>query len=564
MVKTRQYLVLFIFILFLFAFLVRLFLLQVVNNEKFNKMAEEQHNAVMKLVSSRGAIFDRYLEPLAVSNDILSISANPRQITKKEKVAELIGDILGIDRAAISRKLQKDKAFVWIKRKVPEDKINKIKKLNISGIYFSKESKRLYPNDTMASHLIGFVGMDNIGLEGLELKYDQKLKGESGYRHIIRDARLRPVLYDQRDYHPAKDGHNVVLTIDSVIQFIAEEELAKMAVKHDVESAFVVMNPYTGEILAMAVYPWYDPNNYNETDKSKRKNSAVCDIFEPGSVFKIVTASAAINEDIVDIEEMISCENGEYKVGGRILHDYHPYGKLSFKDVIIKSSNIGTVKVAIRLGEQKLYEYIQKFGFGSKTGIDLVGEVPGISRPPRIWSRSDITTIPIGQGIAVTAVQMAACVSVIANGGYLVTPYVLDRISSWEGETIEKTYPVIKHRVLEEGTCQVMRDILRGVVTSGTGRRVNSKTYELCGKTGTAQMVNPNGGYYTDKYYATFIGFAPYKNPKISIAVVAKDPHHGHFGGTVSGPVFKGIAEKVLEYLEASGDRREPGTGYRE
>jgi cell division protein FtsI (penicillin-binding protein 3) len=307
----------------------------------------------------------------------------------------------------------------------------------------------------------------------------------------------------------------------------------------------------------MAGSPGYDPNNMAAALNENIKNPAVSDVFEPGSVFKAVTASAALEEGVITLEDKVYCENGKFWVRGRLLNDYHAYGELTFEDVIAKSSNIGVVKTAIDLGEEKLFEYVKKFGFGEKSGIDIPGEVAGISRPYRTWSRSDITTIPMGQGIAVTSIQLASAISVIANGGYLMKPYIVEEITTWEGGQIKRVLPETRRKVISEKTCEKMKKVLRKVITDGTGRNAMSKKYETCGKTGTAQMVDPAGGYFPDKYYATFMGFAPKENPLISVVVVARDPKPNHFGGTVAGPAFKGIVEKTLEYLGAE----ETGSG---
>ncbi len=516
-------------------------------------MAKEQHNQVIKIEARRGTIYDRYMEPLAINLDVMSVYADPRSISDKNYVAEVLSEHLGLGYDPVRKKLDKDKAFVWIKRKIDPDVADGLRAMKIKGVHFLLESKRKYPNDNMASHVIGFAGIDNDGLEGLELLLDSKLKGTSGWRHLIRDARRRTVLFNDAESIPPKNGYNALLTIDGVIQYIAEDELRKMSVKHNVESAMcVVMDPYSGRVLAMANYPDYNLNESYKSSRDVRKNLSVSNIFEPGSVFKIIAASAILNEGVKDLDDVIDCENGAYEVARRTLHDYHPYDEITFKEVIAFSSNIGTVKASQELGEDKLYEYISRFGFGEKTGIDLMGEVSGISRPPSVWSRSDITTIPIGQGIAVTAIQMAVATSAIANGGYLMQPFILEKITSWEGNIFKEFTPRMKREILSQETCDKMKEAMHMAVTDGTGRKANSKLYEVCGKTGTAQMVNPNGGYYDNKYYATFVGFAPMNKPALVIVVIAKDPHPVHFGGSVAGPAFKDIAERSLKYLSSN------------
>ena len=553
MQRTRQYSVFLVTIVLLFLLSLRLFYLQIISYHKFSDMASEQHNQIMKVEPRRGTIFDRYMEPLAIDLDKPSVFADARSVKDKEAAADALSKILEIDKDELLRKLSKDKAFVWLKRKIPSEEVRKIKMLKFEGIHLLSENERNYPNDSMAAHVIGFAGLDNMGLEGLELLYNDRLKGAPGFRHILRDARLKPILDDEKESVPPQNGYNLVLTLDSVVQCIAETEMTNMVKKFDVASASVIiMEPYTGKILAMTNYPTYNLNNFKEAPRNAMDNLCVSRVFEPGSVFKIVTASGALNEGTCKITDEFYCENGNYPIAGRILHDYHPYGKLLFKDVFVKSSNIGTVKIACMLGEKKVYDYVRRFGFGDKTGIDLPGEISGLCRAPAAWSKSDITTIPIGQGIAVTGVQLAAAISVIANGGYLVKPHIVDRITTWDGEIFHQTGPVVKRKVLEKAACDQMKEILAEVVKSGTGKSAFSKKYTICGKTGTAQMVNPGGGYYTDRYDSTFIGFAPKDKPVIAMVITAADPHHGHFGGTVAAPAFKTIAERVLEYLASN------------
>jgi cell division protein FtsI (penicillin-binding protein 3) len=553
MFRTRQYLVFFFLITFLLSLLVRLFYLQVLSFDRFSELASEQHNKVLRVEPRRGIIFDRHMEPLAINLDVPSIYCEPRNIKNKERVANILSKTLHMERGSVLKRLDRDKGFVWVKRKVDNKTAKQIKELDLVGIQFIDESERNYSNDNMAAHVIGFVGIDNEGLEGLELLFDEKLKGKPGWRHLVRDAKERTVLFNERESMPPQNGYNLVLTIDSVMQYIVEEELEKMAKRSRASSASaIVMDPFSGKILALANWPSYDLNASSSAPREFMKNRAISSVYEPGSVFKIVTASASLNEGTVDLETRIYCENGEYRTGGRVLHDYHPYGELAFVDVIAKSSNIGTVKVGQKLGGEKVYDYIRRFGFGEKTGIDLPGEVSGINRPPAEWSRSDITTIPMGQGIAVTSLQMACAISVIANGGYLVKPYVVDRITTWEGETYKQFEPVTKRRVLSEYACEKMKDALRRVVTDGTGKRAKSRLYDTCGKTGTAQMVNPAGGYYPDKYNATFVGFAPMDVPAISVVVTACDPRPVYFGGSVAAPAFKEITERTLQYLDSN------------
>ena len=560
MFRSRQYALFLLLAALFFSLFVRLFSLQIIGFRTFDEMASGQHNMVLKIEPRRGTIYDRYMEPLAINLDVPSVYCDPRGVADKERTADMLSNVLGVDRAALFEKLKKDRSFIWVKRKIDQETAGNLAKLKLSGVYFQTESKRHYSNDSMASQALGCVGMDNEGLEGLELLYNGKLQGKPGWRHMIRDAKRKAVLFNERESMPPQNGYNLVLTIDGVVQYIAEEEVAAMVDKFNASSASaVVMDPYTGKVLALVNHPGYNPNKFSTAPKYLMKNDAVCSVFEPGSVFKIVTASAALDAGKVDPDDIFDCEMGEWKVARRTLHDYHPYGKLPFKEVIAKSSNIGTVKAAQEVGPEAIYDYIKRFGFGEKTGIDLPGEVSGVNRPPRTWSRSDITTIPIGQGVAVTVMQLAAAVGAIANGGYLMKPYVVDKVTTPEGRTYKKYQPVMKRRVIKESTCAKMKDIMALVVSDGTGGPAKSKLFELCGKTGTAQVASPGGGYYPNKYIATFIGFAPKEDPRIVIVITARDPRPIHFGGSVAGPAFRKIAERTLEYLGISG--RTPPAG---
>jgi len=552
MYKTRRYLVFLFVMVFIAVLFFRLFCLQIIECEKFTRMASDQHNKVLEIKPQRGVIYDFDMEPLAVNLEVPSVYCNPRTITDKKRTSSILSRILRMDKSVLAEKFSKQKAFIWIKRKIDEKLAKKIKKQKLTGVDFLTENKREYAGDAMAAHVIGFVGVDNNGLEGIELEFDEKLRGKAGYRHLIKDAKSETVLFVDKDSIPAENGFNIVLTIDSVIQYIAEEELSKRARKYKAEGAVaIVMNPASGRILALANYPGYDLNDFENERPEVFKNKAISNVYEPGSVFKIITASAVINEGLVDLDDKFYCERGKYRVSGRVLHDFHKYGELTFREVIGKSSNIGTVKAAKKLGGKKLYNYIKRFGFGEKTSVSLPGEVSGISRSFSAWSRSDITTIPIGQGIAVTPIQLAAAISTIANGGYLVKPYIVDKITTWEGGVYRQFKPTVRRRVLKEETCVKMREILKYAVTAGTGRRAASDLYQMAGKTGTAQKVNPDGGYFSDKYDATFIGIAPADAPVLSIVVAVFNPRPVYFGGVVAAPAFKKMAERILQYMDS-------------
>jgi len=499
----------------------------------------------------RGTIYDSKHRVMALDTSINSVYAVARSIVDKDGVAEQLEKILKVPRLYLQDRLARDKAFVWIKRKIGETEADAIKKADLEGIELIKETQRSYPNDKLLCQVIGFTDMDNHGLEGVELSYNSALCGKDGWKNLLRDARQKLISYYE-DYVPAKNGYNIVLTVDEVIQQIAEDAMADIVrTNHPKAIMIVVMDPYTGRVLAMANYPNFNPNDSKSRTAAAFKNRCVTDSFEPGSVFKIVTASAVLEEGVVKPTDTFFCENGEYHTGKRrILHDYHPYGTLSFRDVIVNSSNIGTVKAASKLGPDKMAEYLGKFGMGKKTGIDISGEENGIVRPRKSWTDSDMTTIPMGQGLSVTAIQLASAISAIANGGVLMKPYVVSRIDDPSGQAVTEHVPVPVRRIMSTRTSDIMKDILQDVVERGTGKQAKLDGYPAAGKTGTAQKVGGGGHYEEGKFVASFIGFAPAKRPKLSVVVCVDEPKGNHFGGVVSAPAFKSIMQRALKYME--------------
>jgi len=556
--KTRQGITFFTLIIIFTVLIGRLLYIQVARHGFLTDLANKQHKIFIKLEPRRGKIYDRLNRVLAVYLDTISVYAVPREIESKKEIAYLLGDELSIDRHTLYNKLKRNNYFAWVKRKIETPEVERVEKLDIKGVYFIDESKRFYPGEDFACHVIGFTDIDNQGLEGVELYYNDQLKGEYGWRRSIRDAHQREIVSHQMAQLPSRDGNSLVLTIDEVAQHIIEKEMEGIVKKYRPAGVSIVaMNPRTGEILAMANYPSFNPNNIKEGDLAHIKNKAITDAFEPGSVFKVVTASAALDLKSVDFDTEIFCENGAYRVANRTLHDYRPYGTLTFRQVIEKSSNIGVAKVADKVGKDNLSKYIRKFNFDRPLGIDLPGEIGGIMRDPETWSPSDMTTIPMGQGIAVTALQLASCVSVIANDGILMKPYIVKSLINEEGIPVKENGPVAIRRVISEDAALKVKELLAGVVDHGTGRRAQLDNFKACGKTGTAQKVRPQGGYYKDKYIATFIGFAPQENPVVSLAVCVDDPKGEHFGGRVSAPAFKNIMTKLLSYMEIESDRDE-------
>lgn len=540
------------FIVFLFFSIARLFFIQFFRSSYLKEIAKKQHSLFVELEPRRGTLFDTNLKPQALNISTDSVFASPNDIPDKEKeiIIRKLSVILNVSPAYLRERLCRNKSFIWLSRKVNPVQSEEIKKLNIKGIGLMKESKRCYPNGYLSSQVIGFAGLDNTGLEGIELYYDKYLKGQNGFALFLRDARQKKLELWEKMIFP-QDGYDVVLTIDEVIQYIAERELDKaFRIYHAKGASIVVIEPRTGAILALASRPTFDLNEYYRSDKDQMRNRAICDLFEPGSVFKIVTLAAALEEKKVVEEDRFFCENGQYRVASHILHDHRPHGWLTFREVIEQSSNIGTTKVAQLLGGDLVYKYIKLFGFGEKSGIDLPGEIPGSVKPPRAWSKISIAAIPIGQEVGVTALQLAAAVSVIANGGQLMRPYIVKEIRDKYGETIKNFSPLAIRQVISAETALRAKKILTGVVQEGTGQLAKIEGVSAAGKTGTGQKLEPNGTYSHNKFMASFIGFAPAEEPLVAIVVILDEPRPYYFGGVVAAPVFKNVAGDVVRYLK--------------
>jgi cell division protein FtsI/penicillin-binding protein 2 len=553
--NSRSRLVIYLFILIPFCIVAfRLYYLQIEKSEYFKFLADRQHNIYYKITPNRGTIYDRKHKKLAFNFDIFSCYANPRKIIHKEKVAAYLSNLFDIDKETVLERLNKDKAFIWIKRHLSEKETEQIKSLNISGINLIKESNRFYPNQSLASHVLGYVDIDNKGLEGIELYYDDYLKGAPGLNIVTRDAKGRIIEANQYQITSSLESYDLVLTLDRFIQYIAEREIDKVYKKYKAKSAvIIVMNPENGEILALANRPTFDPNKIDEYQAEARRNRAITDIFEPGSVFKMVTATAALNEQVITLDDKIYCEEGEYKIYNHILHDHKPFKELTFKEIIEHSSNIGVVKTAQRLNKRDFYNYIKDFGFGQATGVDLPGERTGIIRRPADWSKISISAIPIGQEIAVTALQMLSATSAIGNDGVLMKPHIVKSIVKHDNETVKQIKPQTVRKVAETEAIDKVKQALLEVVESGTGTRADFEGYSICGKTGTAQKIKPGGGYSHSSYIASFAGFLPKDNPKLAIIVVVDEPRPVYYGGHVAAPVFKAVAKEVMRYIENYG-----------
>jgi cell division protein FtsI/penicillin-binding protein 2 len=527
--------------------------MQIFRSSHLAELAERQHNHMVELEPIRGTIYDRHLRPLALNIPAYSLFANPKLMTAQDKARAIqeLSSLLGLDREFIRERLSRGKYFVWLARKLSIDTTEKVRNLKIRGLDSLRESKRHYPNQSLAAHVIGFAGIDNKGLEGLELLFDEYLKGEPGWAQILRDARNQDLLIE-KGFMPPKDGFSLILTIDETIQYIAEKALEKGFQKHNALGAtIIVMNPKTGEILALANRPTYNSAEFANSPAESRTNRAIAFVYEPGSVFKIVAASAALEEGLVQETDKFFCENGQYRVGNHILHDAHPLGMLTFREVIEQSSNIGTTKIAQKMGPEIFYKYAHRFRFGIKTGIDLLGEVDGWLKPPSQWSATSIGALPIGQEVTVTPLQLLCAISAIANDGVYMKPFIVKYIKDNKDELIKSFDPQLVDRVISPETARRVTSILTGVVETGTGKKAQIKGVLVAGKTGTAQKV-ANGIYAPGKYYGSFIGFAPADNPKLAAVVVFDEPHPSYYGGTVAAPVFQEMMIDALKYLESN------------
>jgi cell division protein FtsI (penicillin-binding protein 3) len=534
----------------------RLLQLQVKQHDDLAARARNQQLGAIETTPSRGQVLDRQGRELARSIDTESFFADPREIESIAETARRIAAITGQDRAELTNRLNdaKDlnKKFVWVVRRLDVQSAGKLDALNLDGVYSRKEPKRYYPNDSLAAHVLGFVGTDEIGLSGVEQYYNDRIRGESGKLYLETDARRRAFESYQIQPHP---GQTIILTIDQTVQYRTEQALAGAVGRtHAKSGTAIVMNPQTGEILALANSPAFDPNQPPKDSAEGRSNGALQNIYEPGSTFKIVAYSAAIEKGLVRPEDKIDCQMGQITVAGRLIHDHHPFGVLTVADALAQSSNVGAIKLGLLVGNESMYEYMRRLSFGSRTGIDLPGESPGILRPPNRWQASSIGSIAMGQEVGVTPLQMATAYCVLANGGMLVKPHLVREIRSPDGAIVFQAKAEAR-RALQPETTAALRGMLEGVTLRGTARKAQLEGYSAAGKTGTAQKIDPRTHTYSaTKYIGSFVGFAPVSNPAVVIVVVIDEPQGTYHGGDVAAPVFREIAEQILPDLSVMPD----------
>lgn len=556
--KVRILLLAIIIAIGLSAGISRLFYLQAFKNNDLSKIAVRQHQKTVALEPLRGTIYDRKGRVLAVNLDVESVYAVPSEIENTYEAARRLSKLLNEDFRVIERKLKSDKGFVWIARKLDPNISARIKNEDLEGIGFIKESKRFYPKKELFGQLIGFAGLDNTGLSGIEARYDEFLKGEDGFIILERDARGSHI-FPSSGYKPPVKGRDIILTIDEGIQYICERELDKAIQKTRAKSGMIIgMDPKTGEMLAMAVKPSFNPNEFIKYAPEEWRNRIVSDPYEPGSTLKVIVASAALEDKVASPSEPMFFGEDKIDIDGEIIHDtVKEKGRLSFRDVIKRSSNVGAVRIGMRLGKERLYSHLKSFGFGERTDIDISGESKGILRQTREWSKRSIGTVSLGQEIGVTPIQLITAFSAVANNGWMMKPFVVSEIRDGD-KIVRKVYPEIKKRVISAETAAEMTRILTSVVEGGTGERAAIEGYRVAGKTGTAQKIDPKTGLYSDKYFvSSFIGYAPAEDPQIALLVVIDSPEGIAWGGSIAAPVFKSVAEDVLLYMNAPSTNEE-------
>ena len=558
--KGRLILVSILFALFGAGIVGRLFSLQVMQHDDLVSRSEKQHQRTVEIHYGRGSVFDRNMNELATNIKAESVYATPQEVVDKKRAARVLAKALNLNHKSIYKKLNSKRHFVWLKRQVLPAEIARLRKSSLSGINFISEDKRFFPKRELASGVVGFTGVDNQGLEGIEQRYDSTLKGNVVKAVMEKDARGKLVQFNKQANGQVSGSRSVVLAIDEVIQFFTEHHLKKQVAKHQAESGVaIVMNPNTGELYAIANVPQYNPNNFSAYKRNLRRNHAVSSVYEPGSIFKPIVAAASIDAGVARPQDTFFCENGKFKVGNKTVGEAvnHKYGWLTLQNIIIKSSNIGSIKIARQLGKQSYYDYIRKFGFGQKTGIELPGEEGGLLHELSAWDPMSLASISFGQGIGVTPLQMTNAISAIANGGTLMVPRITRAILK-DGQIEKRFEPKAVRRVISIQSSRQVIDILKHVVKDGTGKNAAVKGYEVAGKTGTAQKYDAKTGRYSKTaYVSSFIGFAPADAAKVAILVMIDNPKGAHYGGSVAAPVFSNIARETLRYLNVpSSDQR--------
>ncbi len=515
-----------------------------------SERASREYERAMVVQGKRGAITDRNGNPLALSIDSPSIAAYPRQLSDRKAVARQLAKPLNLTQRDLYERLDPKRPFVWLKRQATPRQAEAVQALGIKGLDFITEHSRYYPNKTLAAQLVGFSGVDGHGLEGMEFYFEAYLKGGEQEITVLKDALGRRFEGAGMPVDLA-GGNQVVLTIDRTIQHIAQKALEATATQYEAKSGIaIVMAPATGEVLALAHYPFFNPNNYKDFGRELWRNRAITDPFEPGSTMKIFSVAAAIDSGVCSPSTIFYCENGEYRIGRNTIHDTKSHGWLSLQQIVKYSSNIGSVKMAEKLGPRQLHDYLLSFGFSQRSGIACPGETAGSLSPFKSWSAIDAGAISFGQGISVSAIQLISATSAIANGGLLMKPMLVKEITDRNGGTVQRFSPEAVRRVVSSHTAATVRRILKTVITEGgTGVNAALEGYSVCGKTGTAQKIDGSGGYAKGRYISSFVGFAPADHPELAILVLVDEPKAQSYGGIVAAPAFRQIALETLNYL---------------
>lgn len=555
-VRKRIATLFFLFTLGIFLLGGRVFWVQFVRGAELSTRAEQNRMRDEPVASKRGIIYDRNGNELAISVSADSVCAYPAEViasNRHEEIARKLATLLDMDEEKLLTTLTKRTSFVWVKRQIKPEQAKKIREMDLPGIRLTEESHRQYPNGIFCSHVLGISGVDNTGLEGIDHYYDDLVGGSKGRIVIEKDALNRPIPEATHKYISPVEGANLILTIDETIQYIAERELDKVFKERQAKAAAViVMDPKTGEIVAMASRPTFDPNNYGKYPAANRRNFAINDAYEPGSTMKIVTAAMAMEEGVVDSQSRFFCP-GHIKVGKETIGcaNGKAHGSQTFAQIVENSCNVGFVQVGLDIGLEKYYHYINAFGFGKLTGIDLPGEARGILVPEKRAKQIDLATMAMGQANAVTPIQLTSAVAAIANDGKLMKPHLVKQIIDNKGNVIKKIDPTVVRRVVSQNTAQQLCLILEGEVVNGTGQNAYIEGYRVGGKTGTAQKVGPDGRYMSSEYVASFIGLAPVDNPRLVCLITVDAPKgYPYYGGWVAAPVFKNIMQDALNYLE--------------
>jgi len=531
----------------------RLFWLQIIQDEALRARANLQQQRTITLAARRGNIYDQKGELLTTSVPAKSLYAVPRMIRNKKALATQLAPIIGRSPNKILKLIQGNSYFSWLSRKLSPQQVKRVQALKNPGLKFLSEEQRVYLYDQLASHLLGFTNIDNQGLSGVERAYNRHLLGTPGKFMMQSDLYGREIFAHTRQVQTPKDGKKLYLTIHRFLQYVAERELKRAVQTNAANSGCVlILDPHQGEILAMASYPDYNPNTYFKHPRTQRINKTVETIYEPGSTFKAITIAAALNEGVINPDTTLECPDS-MKIGGRVISDSHrhPTELKTVTEILAESLNVGIAKIALKLGKQKFYDYIRRFGFGRLSETGLPGESRGIVRPVQTWAKSDEGIIPFGHGIAVTPMQLIMAIGALANGGILYQPKLIKYMESDDGDYL-KGYPNRQiRRVISKKTARKIREMMTRVTTEGTGVFAKIYGYRVAGKTGTAQKVNPHGlGYLKKRYIGSFVGFLPAEKPQAVILVVIDDPVYGkHHGSVCAAPAFKRIAEETIRYL---------------